>query len=102
MNYTPQQFKEIEFNRRMSELDCHPAVNDVTMPWPDYYNDLNQLMPLAWKYKLDVYLEDTKDGTVPEWWCSSFYGSTKVRKMHPIQAIRDCLWTIWQEGNTNE
>jgi hypothetical protein len=107
MNYTPQQFNEMAaradgytvFNDgsgRIYSDDGHWAHVDL-----DYYNDLNQLMPLAWKNKVNVYMFASKwiAGTPDTEIDIKAYESNNK---DPIQAIRDCLWSIWQEGNTNE
>jgi len=91
-------FSEIEFNRRMSELDSHPAVNDQFMPWPDYYNDLNQLMPIAWKY--NIQLLKSRDGFQGEVTVCKGGGEKEIHLttvMEPVEAIRKCLWQIAQE-----
>jgi hypothetical protein len=51
-------------------LKGHIAVND-------YYNDLNLLMPLAWKH---------------DSWICVYEG--EVNYDNHLQAIRDCLWSL--------
>jgi hypothetical protein len=65
-------------------LKGHIAVND-------YYNDLNLLMPLAWKHKITV--EPDTDET---WFADEILDSDGICICHedPIQAIRDCLWSL--------
>jgi len=82
----------IEFNSRMAALDNHESVNDWTMQWPDYYNDLNLLMPLVFKYKLNIthrVLPKREDYSV-----SLSDQNEETFTGDPIQAIRDCLTAI--------
>ena len=68
-------------------------------PIPDYYNDLNFLLPLAWKHGMD--LDQELDGT----WSAKAYrdvsnpmhGVIDIIQDAPEQAVRDCLWSIAQE-----
>ncbi len=62
----------------------------------DYCKDLNLLMPLAWKYKLDlVYVEF--DGVHSDYWsCGNFDYSSYDKD--PKQAIIQCLLKIAEEG----
>jgi len=105
----------IDFNRKMAELKgfrpfgthgimCYDENEDV-MPTPDYYNDLNLLMPLAWKFSVTSESDPEDD---PEW---SAY-KTKSRDSYgpyilgfsqnkdPKEAIRQCLIKIYEETNT--
>lgn len=96
MSYTQQQFNEMA--RRLK------YGNIKYKEWPslDYYNDLNQLMPLFWK--LGGGFEQFEDDDGRNWQAIIWMDSKSLAgSCHedPIQAIRDCLWTIWQEGNTN-
>jgi len=82
----PQAMGYLEDSKaREAWLKGHIAVND-------YYNDLNLLMPLAWKY--GIYVTEM---------CGEFTGHyypVNVKKRYtskdkdPIQAIRDCLTAI--------
>lgn len=62
-----------------------------------YWNDLNYLMPLAWKHKINVikfgvFWEASTDNTLET---PPTYSRNKE---DPIQAIRDCLYQIWSES----
>lgn len=95
-------FSNVEFNIAMAELCNYPwlTVGDgikVTIPplrgfseW-NPYNDLNQLMPLAFEQEVDT--KSTASGTwLVESLTDSHFISTNGKD--PIQAIRECLWLI--------
>lgn len=76
--------EEQEFNKLMAKLDGKIAVKDVmnhTYSTPcgesvDYFNDLNLLMPLAWKHGAHI---------------TAQYTALEVNFNAYIQAIRECL-----------
>ncbi len=82
----------VKFGRKMWD---HADNTYVSYP-PDYRTDLNLLMPLAWKYKLDlVYVEF--DGVHSDYWsCGNFDYSSYDKD--PKQAIIQCLLKIAEEG----
>lgn len=117
MSYTEQ-----EFNEAMARLDgwvvmykCDPSRfleieskgGKVYYEWvgpPNYYNDLNYLMPLAWKFNIEVtrWEEDTGiDNTVTEYgWCVEDFELHHVFTVSgndPLPAIRDRLFELSQE-----
>ena len=87
---------EQDFNILAARLDDWKPVSDEPYPFNevpgDYYNDLNLLMPLAWKRKLDIYF--TSRDT---WVCSSFYETFVTENKDPIKAIRQCLIQIGED-----
>ena len=104
-------FTESEFNKAMTEFEGRTVYENSNgyyyhkfdgghafhLPLLGYYNDLNQLMPLAWKNEVNVVL-----------FADSWFASTNdtlddepnnqsINK-DPIQAIRECLWLIHKEN----
>jgi len=86
------KYTEIEFNTLAAKAEWPERDNPgsdfdkffASLPVKDYYNDLNQLMPLAFKHAV-----------IPGSFCIDTFDNF-------INYIRDSLWQIWQEGNTNE
>ena len=93
------EFTEQEFNLAMAELDGYTEFDDAAffaeklvkidgywMALPDYYFDLNQLMPITWKHAIQeiVFADDFE--TYDEW----------------INGIRDRLYQIYLEGYSDE
>jgi len=85
-------FTESEFNKAMAELEGHKVYENSN---GYYYNDLNQLMPLAWKHKLDLDYHVSTDS----WRCESKSGEHYSDNKNPITAVRYCLWLIHKENS---
>lgn len=105
MNYTPQQFNEMAAKVEGKQYEIYNGtVYEIVSKFKRApikpHNDLNQLMPLVFKYDIEVtrYIKPDLKG---KWWKAEAIKAAYIGK-DPIQAIRDCLWRIWQEGNTNE
>ena len=110
-------FTESEFNLAMAEMEGVKVefddilenfqFNDILKtPDQDFnimsawepYSDLNQLMPIAWKHKIEGF-EANGEWVygVPNNPNSSDYDLHSVSK-DPVEAIRQCLWQIYLEG----
>ena len=99
--------KEHEFNKLMAEFKglnistngthYHPKGGGM-FPLPDYYNDLNLLMPLAWEHYIDLYFDSEEN-----LWTAENEQSPLTMVMfsktdkNPIQAVRACLIAIAKE-----
>jgi len=93
--------KAEEFNKLMAELAGYKFLEPVTYVKGEvylhindlnYYNDLNLLMPLVFKYKLNIthrVLPKREDYSV-----SLSDQNEETFTGDPIQAIRDCLTAI--------
>ena len=54
-------------------------------------NDMNKVITEA---KLDVFLRDAADGTLPDWCCSTFYESHKEYDLDRDTAILKCVISV--------
>ena len=94
--YTPE-----EFNEAMARLDgkCWNDYRDGMIvefypePLPDYFNDLNLLMPLAWKHVVECISYHVTNEGIQSWLVRN-YKLQNCINTDPIKAIRDCLWAI--------
>lgn len=108
---------EHEFNKHCAELDGlnYQMIGDQVMIMPangvmrgftktvDYYNDLNLLMPLAWKYEISVYTyHNNWVSATPDFnWKDGdeFEVKHEAISQDPIAAIRECLMNIKEHRN---
>lgn len=87
--YTPEQFNEAmaklagikyeKYNGKVFVTGMCDMIQDL-----NYHSDLNQLMPLAWKYKVlctAMFRSDKQLNTFDEW----------------LNALRDDMWQLAQE-----
>jgi len=105
MSYT-----EKEFNEAMAELDdvrrcqqCPHIIGDITerdcgFPdcYPDYYNDLNYLMSLVFKYDFQIYKSSANEWNC-EIWMNDDQDLIVWKNTDPLKTIRDCLFELSQE-----
>lgn len=100
-----------DFNEKMARLDgwiisvqgryCK-IVNGIETRYdvaPDYYNDLNLLIPLAFKHGIAIgpFLI-TKKG-IEDWYADKIdiQDGPMATNKDPVQAIRECLLEIYKE-----
>ena len=91
-----EPFNRQEFNEAMARLDgLDEEFISANRGYPDYYSDMNYLMPLAWKYGIDTTWNHTARGI--EW--AAFSSDTGVLIEHedPKQALRLCLLELYQQ-----
>lgn len=72
---------------------------------PDYHNDLNQLMPIAWKYGIEVIIYPDEDADYRMWVAETIKASKndiEAINSDPVEAIRQCLWAIYQERKDDQ
>lgn len=107
------EFTEQEFNLAMAELFCgdenyvehygeillDPSGSLVWDVVFNPYSDLNQLMPIAWKYYITVVFHGTPDGC--NWRAEDLNGIYR-REATPVEAIRQCLWQIYKEWKDDQ
>lgn len=67
------------------------SVGELLRVFGNYHDDLNLLLPLAWKYKIDVDYDPEDE----DW--SAFGLTVSASNKNPIQAIRECLLAIRKE-----
>jgi len=107
MSYTEQ-----EFNEAMAVLDGHRVekredgelliffqgkdVGELLHVFGDYYNDLNYLMPLVFKYDFQIYKSSANEWN-SEIWMNDDQDLIVWKNIDPLKTIRDCLFELSQE-----
>jgi len=97
------KYSELEFNELAAKAETHGLIRGEYTPTKngivkfDPYNDLNQLMPLVWKHELDTIKYDGDWLVDKQATANVFPTQSEGLNKDPLQAIRDCLFTIWSE-----
>ena len=87
--------------RAMSDFEVNKALSysaEMDGVWRDYCNIPNDIMPLAFEYKLNILSPDAFSSEFAGGWnCFNDGGSCVIYDANPLRAIACCLILVLQE-----